>query len=236
MPRQKDLKRLVRARMSRTGEAYTAARAQLLKKSRRTTRRAPSRAVRDAAAGTTDFATLAGMSDEAIQKKTGCNWARWVHALDMNGAATMPHRDIAKLVHTKFKTGDWWAQTVTVGFERIKGIRARGQRRDGSFEANKSRTYNVPVTVLFEAWSDEQQRRRWLSEERMKVRTATAPKSMRLDWPDGGLITVGFMSKGKDKSSVALAHSRLPDRETAERAKEEWAERLDALGDLLGDR
>src|SRR5919112_6349551 len=32
MPREKDLKRLVRARMKKTGEAYTAARAQLLRK------------------------------------------------------------------------------------------------------------------------------------------------------------------------------------------------------------
>ncbi len=32
MPSQKDLKRLVRARMQKTGEAYTAARAQLLAK------------------------------------------------------------------------------------------------------------------------------------------------------------------------------------------------------------
>jgi hypothetical protein len=32
MPRQKDLKRLVRARMEKTGEADTAARAQLLRK------------------------------------------------------------------------------------------------------------------------------------------------------------------------------------------------------------
>ena len=34
MPRQKDLKRLVRARMEKTGEAYTAARAQVLRKPR----------------------------------------------------------------------------------------------------------------------------------------------------------------------------------------------------------
>jgi hypothetical protein len=32
MPTQKDFKRLVRARMAKTGEAYTAARAQLLRK------------------------------------------------------------------------------------------------------------------------------------------------------------------------------------------------------------
>src|SRR5215218_2944556 len=34
MPRQKDLKRLVRARTQKTGEAYTAARAQIVRKQR----------------------------------------------------------------------------------------------------------------------------------------------------------------------------------------------------------
>ena len=34
MPRNKDLKRLVRARMQKTGEAYTAARAQIVAKPR----------------------------------------------------------------------------------------------------------------------------------------------------------------------------------------------------------
>ena len=34
MPRNKDLKRLVRARMSKTGESYTAARSQILSKSK----------------------------------------------------------------------------------------------------------------------------------------------------------------------------------------------------------
>ena len=37
MPTGKDLKRLVRARMKKTGESYTAARAQLLKKKKTAT-------------------------------------------------------------------------------------------------------------------------------------------------------------------------------------------------------
>lgn len=32
MPKQKDLKRVIRSRMQKTGESYTAARAQLLRK------------------------------------------------------------------------------------------------------------------------------------------------------------------------------------------------------------
>jgi hypothetical protein len=145
----------------------------------------------------------------------------------------MVHRDIAALVHSKYKIDGWWSQAVTVGYERIKGLRARGQRLDGSYEASKSRTFDVPVAVLFETWADAKLRRRWLKGEGVKVRTATAPKSMRLGWADGSIIAVWFTAKSVARSSVALAHTKLPDRETAERLKRYWSERLDALGELL---
>jgi hypothetical protein len=56
---------------------------------------------------------------------------------------------------------------------------------------------------------------------------------MRIGWPDGAIIAVGFLPKGKTKSSVALAHARLPDRATADGLKKYWSDRLDALGDVL---
>jgi hypothetical protein len=156
-----------------------------------------------------------------------------VEVLDGDGAATLPHRDIAALVSGKYKVGDWWSQTVTVGYERIKGLRALGQRRDGTYEAGKSRTYDVPVTRLFEAWSNARQRARWLGGEKVQVRTATAPKSMRLSWTDGGIVAVGFMAKGAGRSSVAVQHTRLPDKATADRLKQYWSERLGALAEHL---
>src|SRR2546423_585811 len=187
MPTNKDLKRLVRARMRKTGEAYTAARTNIIKKPKTAkSSRAPSAALNKAV----DYAALAGTSDATIKAKTGCTWERWVRALDHHGAAEMSHREIATLVNTKYKIPGWWSQTVTVGYERIKGLRALGQRRDGTYEATKSRTFNVPVTVLFDAWADAKMRRRWLNGENVKVRTATSPKSMRLDWSDRSIIAV----------------------------------------------
>ena len=233
MTRDKDLKRLVRTRMKKTGEAYTTARAQITRKTAARKRTAaPSAAA--AAPDAKDYATLAGMSDAVIKEKTGCNWARWVKSLDYHGAATMSHSDIAKLVSEKYKVPAWWTQTVTVGYERIRGLRARGQRRDGSYEASKSRTFNVPVSKLFNAWNDASRRKRWLDEPGVKVRTATEPKSMRLGWSDGTIIAVGFYPKGKERSSVAVQHTKLPDRETADRLKQYWAERFDALSEALG--
>lgn len=230
MPTNKDLKRLVRARMRKTGEAYTAARAHIIKKPKAAAASKP-----NLPTTSVDYAALAGMSDEKVKAKTGCTWERWVRALDRKGAEKMSHRAIAGLVSEKYKVDGWWSQTVTVGYERIKGLRARGQRRDGTYEASKSRTFNVPVTTLFDAWADARIRRRWLNGETVKVRIATAPKSMRLDWADRSIIAVGFLPKGESKSAVAVQHTKLPDRETAQSLKQYWSDRLDVLGEVLSE-
>ena len=215
MTQNKDLKRKVRARMKKTGESYTSARMHIAKTPR-----------------PVDYAKLAGMSDAAIKEKTGCAWEKWVKSLDYYGAEKMSHRDIAKLVSEKYKVPSWWTQTVTVGYERIKGLRARGQRRDGTYEASKSRTFNVPVQMLYDAWADTRTRKRWLDSE-IKIRTATSPKSMRITWADGSIIAVGFYSKGAEKSSVAVQHPGLPDRATADAMKKYWSEKLDDLARAL---
>ncbi len=72
MTEHKSFKRLVRARMEKTGESYTATRAQLL-------------------AGETtqegDQPTLA-TSDDAIRQRTGRGWEEWFDLLDGWGAAS----------------------------------------------------------------------------------------------------------------------------------------------------
>jgi hypothetical protein len=222
MTSQKDFKRLVRGRMRKTGEAYTAARAHLLKHK-------PT----SASSSANDYARLAGKSDAIIKERTGCTWERWVKALDRAKAHQWPHREIAKHVMEKYKIPGWWAQTVTVGYERIKGLRAVGQRRDGSYEANKSKTFAVPLSRLYRAFHDTRTRGRWLPGIDLSVRAATPDKSMRVTWPDRTVLVIGFTSKGAGKSQVALQHTKLPDGDTASRLRRYWADRLDALEEVL---
>jgi hypothetical protein len=230
MPRNKDLKRLVRARMSKTGESYTTSRARITARAASGSNAAA--AVVDAPPAP-DYAALAGSADATIAAKTGRSWKSWVEALDRYDASTMAHRDIAALVNTKFDVDGWWSQMVTVGYERIKGLRARGQRRDGTYEANKSRTFNVPVATLFAAWADARRRGRWLDGTIGNVRTATKNRSIRLDGPDRSIVAVGFTAKGPSKSIVAVQHTKLRDAGSASRLKQYWSERLDALADVL---
>jgi uncharacterized protein YndB with AHSA1/START domain len=222
MPTHKGFKRLVRTRMRKTGEAYTAARAQLLRRQSPTKPKSP------------DFAKLAGMSDESVRARTGRAWKEWVEVLDRAGAMEWPHSRIARHAREECQVPDWWCQAVAVGYERIKGLRAIGQRRDGTFEASKSRTLAVPLSRLYRAWSDPRQRAKWLPVTALKVRSAKREKYIRFTWTDETPVVVGFTKKSPAKCQVAVQHSKLASKEAAAAMKTYWAERLTALGEVLG--
>ena len=217
MPRQKDLKRVVRARMQKTGESYTAARLQVIRK-----KEEPK----------PDYRKVAGFSDETITAKSGRSWAEWVETLDKWGAMNRSHTEIAAHV-SSLGVPDWWTQGVTVGYERLRGKRARGQRMTGSWEATKSRTFNIPVADLFEWFANARKRTRWLGRPKMTVRKATPPKGMRITWEDDTSVELYFLAKGDAKSSVAVQHTKLKSKAQADEMKTYWSEKLDALREML---
>lgn len=233
MPRHKDLKRLVRSRMEKTRESYTTARAQLLAKKDRRKKTGREAALSEPAVDPVGYAELAGVSDEAISKATSKTWVDWVRALDDLGAASKPHPEIAATVQRDFGISSWWAQTVTVGYERIKGLRDIGQQRDGTYEANKSKTFPVPIAWLYRAFSDPETRERWLPGVALTVRTATAERSMRITWEDETSVAVWFVAKGESKSLAQVQHGKLATKDELEAKKAYWTERLTALGELL---
>jgi hypothetical protein len=214
MTAQKSFKRLVRARMEKTGESYTAARARLLAGAAQPGEEAP-----------------LPTTDAAIRERTGSGWEEWFDLLDEGRATEWRHAEIARWVADRLgiEPLDWNAQAITVAYERARGGRAVGERDDG-FAIGVSRTVAVPVERLYDAVIDEAERERWLPGETLRERTATRPKSARFDWEDGpSRVHVTFDRKGEAKSTVSLSHERLGGAEQAERMKAYWRERLDAL-------
>ena len=239
MPTNKDFKRLVRARMEKTGEAYTAARANLLKRTPTTpaisapATSATSSRIASGSSAKINYAKLAGMSDAAIKKATGCDWDKWVFCLDYVGAQDWSHRAIADHVHTAYKVKDWWTQAVTVGYERIKGLRAIGQRRDGGFEANKSKTLDASAAVVFRAFAHARVRKHWLPGVTVTVKKATPNRSVRMIWNDGTPVEVWIVPKGTKTTAAQVQHRKLASKEDADTRKKFWDERLTALADTL---
>jgi uncharacterized protein YndB with AHSA1/START domain len=219
MTRQKSFKRLVRSRMDKTGESYTAARAALLG------------AEEPAASERPPLAT----SDEAIRRRTGRGWEEWFDLLDAAGAAELPHREIARWVAAELGIEPlaWNAQAVTFSYERARGLRAAGERPDG-FAITASKTVAVPVERLYEAFVDESQRERWLPGGGLRERTASKPRSARFTWDDGdSRVSVTFVAKGEAKSTATLQHERLADADQAERMKALWRDRVATLKEVL---
>src|ERR671916_883472 len=102
MTMQRSFKRVVRARMEKTGESYTAARASLLTVE---TPRA-------------DEGPSLSLTDATIRERTGRGWEEWFDLLDDWGAPDRSHRDIAR--HLAEQLGvvplEWGPQAITMSY------------------------------------------------------------------------------------------------------------------------
>ncbi|MBN8868300.1 MAG: hypothetical protein J0H66_00295 [Solirubrobacterales bacterium] len=173
------------------------------------------------------------LSSEKLVEATGRNWEQWLELLDQAGAIKRTHTEIARWLTDEQGVPGWWAQSITVGYERARGLREPGQRANG-WSVTASKTIEVPVERAFEAFQRDSLLERWLPDTRLSLRTATAPVSARYDWGDGSTrLVVNFESLGPDRCRVALEHEKLPDAQIAERMQAWWRERVTALKDLL---
>lgn len=179
-------------------------------------------------------ASVAGISDEAVRARTGCDWKRWFFYLDRRGAKKLDHKGIVKLVGeapAKKRVSGWWQQMVTVAYEQARGLRKKHQKPDG-YQVSASRTFAVPAGRAFAAFTNIRLRRRWLGGT-LLVSRATRNRSVRGAWADGGRIDVNFYSRGNGRTQVALQHSKLASASAAARQKGYWKSQFDRLGKLL---
>jgi hypothetical protein len=171
---------------------------------------------------------------DGVQRATGRGRDEWFALLDEWGAAGRDFREIADWLTGKHNLSRWWAQKLIVEYEQERGIRPPGVRPNGTFEVSASKTMAVPVKRLFDAFVNARERKRWLTDGRMSLRTSQAGRSARFDWEDGSTrVNVGFSDKGPSKSAVAVAHERLADADEAETTKAMWKERLAELKSFL---
>ena len=222
MTTHKLFKRRVRQRMAKTGESYTTARHQLAAKRDRL------RADRADLASAVELASEATLTD-----KTDRGWEAWISILDGWGAREQTHGATAQYLMDTHGVSGWWAQTITNGYERARGIRAKHQQPNG-FTIYASKTVGVPIAVVSDAFTDDAVRARWLTDGSMAIRSAQPRKVARFDWGGGPTrVMVTFEAKGPERATASVAHERLPDADVAEAAKAAWRGRLTGLKTFL---
>jgi len=216
-------KKRVRERMVKTGERYGAARRALLAAA--------------AQPNPSGWAANPQHSDEQVRAKTGKGWNEWVAAIDAGPGRASGHTAIAAWLVGE-GVDAWWAQGVTVGFERITGLRMPGQMPDGTFTVSRSRVIAMTPAELRALLLDDASRSDLLPDFAVTLLSRPDAKTPRFAFVRGG-ETLGQISFATDAASAArtrltVTHTKLPGHDEGELWKEFWGEWLDAVGSDLG--
>jgi hypothetical protein len=234
MTTDKARKRAVRTRMQKTGERYAAARRHVTTIADTAPAAAPPEAVEPDQPTSADLPQRVGdpgMAEEGIRKGTGQGWDDWLRELDAWGATSRTHTEIARHVGSSYDITGWWAQTVTVGYERARGMRAKHETTRG-FEVSVSKTVAAPPEVVWPAIAEPDGRSAWMGPETLTVRErgSKAGVRIRFDIPgDGTRVGIFLTPKGETRTVVTVTHERLAGPEAVAERRASWRERLGRL-------
>jgi hypothetical protein len=140
------------------------------------------------------------MKDEAVKKGTGRSLAEWYAVIQKAGWADASHKQIADFLHERHDVSYWWAQEITVEYEKHIGRRKPGQTQDGLFQIGVSKTINAPAADVWKVLQS-----RWgislLTDS--AVAEGIARDNSSASAPDG-LGALEFL-KGKSVSGIRLS-------------------------------
>lgn len=166
-------------------------------------------------------------TDELVRERTGRGWDDWRALIEAWPGHTGGHTAIAQYLAEEHGVDSWWAQSITVGFERITGRRAPGQGSDGLFEVSTSRTVAADAQALRERLLDESGRTSLLGLD-STLRSNPEAKGIRLGL-DEGVLLITLAEAGAGRSKVTVTHGKLPDDQAAQRWRSHWASWLKGL-------
>jgi hypothetical protein len=172
------------------------------------------------------------ISNDSVKARTGKDWAGWFELLDGVGAEKLGHAAIADLLIKKHGVAGWWAQSVTVEYERARGLRDRHEAA-GGYQVGVTKTISTGLATLYQATANASQRRKWFPRGAFEVSSKTREKYFRGPWKKTARLEVGFYAKGPGKAQIALQVSKLASREEVEATRETWKKALAKLQTLL---
>lgn len=268
MTRARALKQVIRARAAKTGERYTTARRHVLHDLQTRTAAvvhlpstsgsgglavdtspgsAPS-VLRDSTRVVRPASSKGSVSDAKSLEKTGHDLDHWFNVLDRFGGVEKGHTASARHLHDAHEVDGWYAQGITVAYERARGVRAFNQRCDGEYEVSVSKVMTATTTHVIEGLTEPRLRKRWLSGVdgqlvNALVAALDSPRSKgivvradgqgryRYKWGD---TTVQFQLFPKDGGKVLLVvtNSRLSLATMVEERRTQWRTALNALAQL----
>ena len=219
-------KKQVRARMAKTGEKYGAARRALL------TRRLEVHSGVDHGGRT--WAHAPEVPDASVLDATGRDWNTWCDLIEADPIEAEGHAAVAKWLASEHELNAWWSQAVTIGWERIAGRRVPGQRSDGTFAADKSKTMIGDADAFRAILLDDDVRADLFLGVESELRSKPTTKVVRLGLSEG-VALISLDDKGDGRMRVGVQHVELADLAARENWSAYWAAWLDDLADAAAE-
>ncbi len=176
----------------------------------------------------------AGVSSEAVARRTGKSWDDWFDVLESAGAATLDQRGVIAILAQKHGIGPWWQQMIAVGYESLRGKSDKPVAADG-FRINSSCTLDAPLPRVFRLWNDAGERARWLADDRFVVR-GTTDTVIRARWGKGSSQVAVSFSEKSGRTEVSVEHLQIESQGAADQMKAYWSKKLGLLDRALSPR
>ncbi len=244
MTRASALKQVIRARAAKTGERYTTARRHVLS----------ARIVAPSKPAAIDPPKPAakvkgGLSESTSLRITGHGLEHWFTVLDRFGGVEKGHTAAARHLADDHKIDGWYAQGITVAFERARGVRGVNQRCDGKCEVSVSKVMTAGVADVIKLFKDKRLRRKWvtgLDPELVAAFSAALDAPRAKNWvvrPDGqarwrykwGETTVqcNLYPKPGGKVSMVVTNMNLTSPDSVAKRRALWKTVLSAMATHL---
>lgn len=169
-----------------------------------------------------------GATDELVRERTGKGWDEWREAIDAWPGNLDGHTAVARWVEEEHGIDAWWAQQVTVGWERITGRRLPNQLADGSFTASRSATVEVDAEELRARLLDDEQRAALFPDHATTLRSRPTSRNVRLGLPEG-VAELAMAPKPDGRVTITVQHHKLPSPEAVSTWKAFWGDWLAGL-------
>jgi uncharacterized protein YndB with AHSA1/START domain len=192
--------------------------------------------------------------DEAVRRRTGKGRDEWFAILDAWGAKEKGHRATAKRLAAEHGVGGWYAQAITVEYERARGLREVGQKGE-HFEMSVTRTIRATPEATFEALTRARHWNRWLTTkarvnakvggrfsdgdgDRGEFLRLSPPHFLRMTWEDGkrgpgSVVEFDLKERADGRITLCVLHRKLSSQAERKEMQRRWRGAMDSLGRYL---
>lgn len=170
------------------------------------------------------------VSEESLKNATGKSWPDWFNYLNKINAQHLTHKEIAATLQESAGVPGWWAQTITVEYERKIGRREVGQSCEGDFQASASKTLPGTMDQVFLHWQEFVKEVDHFNQVGFSSSPQTSEtqkwRYWRVGLQDGSRLSIIINQKSTDKVLLAVNHEKLDNAKAVEDWKAYWKTKL----------